>query len=149
MVNIGNAKISVCRLLYTNTQVLFCILGNISIMRINSGHIVIPFFISLAIVEGRLDSWKSVVPWRTEYKQNSIEDRFQTNFNRVNFIPTVAESRQGVVETLEVLTNTPLGQVLTQFGLVSQQLAYSVNTKQGFFCLTLYIRLTFIGHAFS
>ena len=127
-VNIGNAKMSVCRLLYSDTQVLLCILGNISIMRINSGHIVILFFISLAVVEGRSDSWKSVVPWRTKYKQNSIEDRFQTNFNRVNFIPTVAESRQGVVETLEVLTNTPLGQVLTQFGLVSQQLAYSVNT---------------------
>ena len=107
---------------------LFCILGNISIMRINSGYIVIPFFISLAVVEGRLDSWKSVVPWRTKYRENSIDDRFQTNFNRDNFIPTVAESRQGVVETLELLTNTPLGQALTQFGLVSQQLAYSVNT---------------------
>ena len=117
---------SVCRLLYSDNQVLFCILGNM--MRINGGHIVIPFFISLAVVEGRLDSWKSVVPWRTEYRQNSIEDRFQTNFNRDNFIPTVAESRQGVVETLELLTNTPLGQFLTQFGLVSQQLAYSVNT---------------------
>ena len=103
-------------------------------MRINCGQIVIPLIINLAIVEGRLQSWKSLVPWRTEYQQNSIHDRFQTNFNPVSFIPKVAENRQGLAETLEVLTNTPVGQVLTQFGLVSQQLAISVNTWH---CITL------------
>ena len=77
--------------------------------------------ISLAVVAGRLQSWKSLLPWRTEYQQISMPDRLQTNLKGVNFIPTMAESRQGVAEALEILTNTPLGQALTQFGLVSRQ----------------------------